>query len=95
MYHDSNDSYRAVLSKSCVTQDVASLDRAHDPVFQFIPLGKLHEYVDKIVKCNHPTESYRILLFCGVVHYDAQGGSESSKDENFPRTILDYSVPCG
>ena len=31
--------------------------------------------VDKILKCDHSNESYRAVLFCSIVYFAIQGGS--------------------
>ena len=36
--------------------------------------------MDKILKCDHPNESYRAAVSCGIV-YAAQGGSFKSVEE--------------
>ena len=35
----------------------------------------IFESVDEILKCDHLNKSYRAVLFCGAVCYDAQGDS--------------------
>ena len=48
------------------------------PVVLFIMLYKVvltFESVDKILKCDHSSESYRAVLSCGAVYYAVQGGS--------------------
>ena len=47
-------------------------------VVLFIILYKVvltFESVDEILKCDHSSESYWALLFCGAVYYPVQGGS--------------------
>ena len=47
-------------------------------VVLFITLHKVvltFESMDKILKCDCSNESYRAVLFCGVVHYAVQGNS--------------------
>ena len=36
--------------------------------------------MDKILRCDHPNESYRAAVSCGIV-YAAQGGSFKSVEE--------------
>ena len=48
------------------------------PVILFIMLYKVvltFESVDKILKCDHPNESYRAILSCGTVYFAVRGGS--------------------
>jgi len=45
------------------------------PVVLFILLFKIvitFESVDKILKCDHSSESYWAILYCGAVYYAAQ-----------------------
>ena len=47
-------------------------------VVLFIMLYKVvltFESVDEILKCDHSNESYWAVLFCGIVYYAVQGGS--------------------
>jgi len=47
-------------------------------VVLFITLYKVvltFESVDEILKCDHFSESYRVVLFCGTDYYLVQGGS--------------------
>ena len=48
------------------------------PVVLFIMLYRVvltFESVDRILKCDHPNESYWAVLSCGAVYYAVQGGS--------------------
>ena len=58
-----------------VTIQMKSTDQ-YFPVVLFIMLYKVVltlESVDEILKCDHSNESYA-ALFCGAVHFAAQGG---------------------
>ena len=47
-------------------------------VVLFIMLYKVNltfEPVNEILWCDHSNESYWVLLCCGAVYYDVQGGS--------------------
>ena len=52
------------------------------PVVLFIMLYKVvltFLSVDEILKCDQSNESYWVVLFCGTIYYNAQGGSNSNK----------------
>ena len=47
------------------------------PVALFLMLYKVvltFEFVDEILKCEHPNESYSAVLFCGAFYYAIEGG---------------------
>ena len=65
--------------KSCsVTLIQMKATEQYFPVILFIMLYKVvqtFKSVDEILKCDHSNESYWAVLFCDVVYYALQGGS--------------------
>ena len=65
--------------KSCsVTLIQMKATEQYFPVILFIMLYKViqtFKSVDEILKCDHSNESYWAVLFCDVVYYVLQGGS--------------------
>ena len=61
------------------------------PVVLFIMLYKAFltvESVDKILKCEHSNESYWTVLFCGIVLYAVEGGSNFWVCEEILESVL-------
>ena len=54
----------------------------YSPVVLFIMLYKVvqtFQSVDEIPKYDQSNESYWVVLYCGTIYYNAQGGSNSNK----------------